>query len=452
MGERAITFRGGIHPLRSDHHGKRFTAHLPVEKAEAPRVVAVPLMQHIGAPCKTDLAVGDTVMMGQKIGESQGFVSIPVHASVSGTVRAVEMRLHPSGSQTLCVVIENDFQDTLSPDIRPYPPLEEMEPQAIVKAILAAGIAGMGGAAFPTHVKLSPPSDKKVDTLIINGAECEPFLTADHRLMVERADDVIYGTRALMRSLGLAGAAIGIELNKPDAIKALREAAAATEGVRVIPLRVKYPQGAEKQLIQAVTGREVPSGKLPSDVGCVVQNVGTAAAVAKTLRTGVPLIERVVTMSGYSLVKPRNLLVRIGTPVSDLIRQCGGMKDDAAKIIVGGLMMGVAQYREDIPVIKGTSGVLVMPRRRDEGEAPGPCLRCGRCADACPMHLQPMLFTAFAEHNDLEATEKNHVLDCIECGCCTYLCPARRHMVQTIRSAKRKILAAQRKAKAESAQ
>lgn len=440
-----VTFRGGVHPLHREHHGKPLTAGLPIEKADVPRRLVIPLSQHIGAPCECLVSVGDTVLMGQKIGEASGFVSIPVHASCSGKVVSVERHPHSSGSNVMAVILENDYNDTLDPSIKPYPSIEQMSSQEIVAAIREAGIGGMGGAMFPAHVKLSPPPDKQVDTLLINGAECEPFLTADHRLMLERPEDIVYGVRALMRALSLESAYIGIEVNKPDGIESVQKACEGVRGITVLPLRVKYPQGAEKQLIEAATGRQVPSGKLPADAGCVVQNIGTAAAVGRALRTGMPLFERVVTVSGFSIKQPKNLLVRVGTSVEYLLQQCGGLKENAAKVLMGGPMMGIAQYDLSVPVVKGTSGVLAMPLRKDEGKPEGPCLRCGRCSEACPMHLQPMRLTALAQINDLDQAEKEHLLDCMECGCCTYICPARRHMVQTIRTAKRKLIASRKR-------
>ena len=438
------TFKGGTHPLERMHHGKHLSDHRPIAKAKPPATVVLPMAQHIGAPAKCLVKVGDTVKMGDCIGEAGGFVSAPVHASVSGKVVAAEPRLVASGAWPFSVVIKNDFEDTVSESIRPAGSVEALTPEQIKAAIVGAGIVGMGGAAFPAHVKFSIPPEKSVDTIILNGAECEPFLTADHRVMLEKPKDVVAGLLAIMKVVGVQKGYIGVELNKPDAIDALDKAIAGREGIELVTLKVKYPQGAEKQLVNAVTGREVPSGGLPADAGVVVSNVGTAAKIAEVLATGMPLIERVVTVTG-AVESPANFLVRIGTPFADLIEQAGGTVGEVGKILNGGPMMGQPVYDGSVPVLKGTSGIVVLSKELSDAPEESNCIRCGRCAQFCPIHLQPLFIDGYARLNNLEKAEAFHALDCIECGVCSYVCPAKRHLVQSIRTAKGAILAARRK-------
>lgn len=445
MGIRTVSFKGGIHP----DYNKELTASKAIEPAVPPSIVVIPLQQHTGAPCQPLVKVGDNVKMGQKIGEASGFVSVLVHSSVSGKVVAIEPRLHPGGQQVVSVVIESDGRDALDESIKPQGDIDSLSKDAIIDIIKEAGIAGLGGAAFPTHVKLLPPPDKKIDLVIINGAECEPYLTCDHRLMVEKPEDVVYGTRAIMKALGVDKAVIAIENNKADAIAAILKAASAYPNIDVVALKTKYPQGAEKQLIKALTGKEVPSGGLPSDVGTVVDNVGTAAAIAKAIKTGMPLIERVVTVTGKGIKEPKNLLARIGTPFAQLIEQCGGFSGQPGKVIMGGPMMGIAQFSLDVPVIKGTSGILVLNEQEAETPAAQTCIRCGRCVEACPMNLLPLFISQYALAGMYDKAEQYYALDCIECGCCSFECPAKRPLVESIRLAKRAILAKRRKAKQE---
>jgi electron transport complex protein RnfC len=357
MSER--TFVGGIHP----GYAKENTAGMPIVPAEAPSQVIIPLHQNIGAPCEAVVEVGDEVKMGQKIGEPLGFVSAPIFASVSGKVSKIEPFNHALGTPVPAVFIENDGQDTPFEGIKPNKSLEELTPEEIIAISKEAGLVGLGGATFPTHVKLSPPPDIQIDTVIINGAECEPFLTADHRLMLERADDVVLGLKAFMKALGATRGIIGVEDNKPDAISSMNKAVAENSGdynIEVHTLHTKYPQGAEKMLIKATTGREVPPGALPMAVNVVNQNTGTAIALAEAIKLGKPLYERVVTVTGPGINKPGNFLVRNGTLIRDIIEQCGGLTPDARKLILGGPMMGVAQPTDEIPAIKGTSGVLIL--------------------------------------------------------------------------------------------
>jgi electron transport complex protein RnfC len=436
---RLKTFPGGLHPPDN----KKWSAHKAIETCPLPEELVIPLVQHIGAPAEVCVQKGDRVKKGQVIGNAKGFVSVPVHSSTSGEVTAVEPRPHASGRNLPAVVIRPDGEDAWAEGIAGADP-ETLSPDAIRERIRAAGIVGMGGATFPTHVKLTPPENKPIHTLVINGVECEPYLTADHRLMLEETERILDGIAILKRVLGVERALVGIEANKPDAIEVMTSASVG-QGIEVVPLEVKYPQGAEKQLILALTGREVPSGGLPMDVGVVVQNVGTAAAVSDAVRRGLPLIERIATVTGPGVTSPKNLRVRVGTPLSHLIEYCGGLKGDPAKIIMGGPMMGATQLSLDVPATRGTSGVLLFR----EGEIPlrpeGPCIRCGRCVQVCPAHIMPTTIAAYARLDLIAEAEEFGAMDCIECGCCTYTCPATLPLVQAIRYGKGAILAKRRK-------
>ena len=445
---RIFTFEGGVHPLKRHHHGKYLTEHREIQRCSVPEELIIPVSQHIGAPSQPVVAPGDRVDMGQMIAQPGGFVSVPCFSSVSGTVKDIAPRPHISGQRIPSIIIENDFEDRLSDSIKGHGSIDALSPQDILDIIKNAGIVGMGGAAFPTHVKLSPPPDKKIDTVIINGAECEPFLTADHRIMLEYPARVVGGLKAVMKVLDLQKAYIAIESNKPDAIAAMTEAARG-ENIDVIALKVKYPQGAEKQLIYAVTKRQVPSGKLPMDVGAVVVNAGTAYQISLAIEDGLPLYERVLTVTG-SVNTPSNLIVRLGTPLSHVIAFAGGFSADIEKVLAGGPMMGITQYNLDAPVIKGTSGILALDKRIVHMTQDSPCIRCGQCVTSCPMGLAPYLISAYADKNKFEDAEKNNALDCIECGCCSYICPANRYLVQSIRLAKNEIVANRKKQSAGS--
>lgn len=426
------TFKGGIHPPDK----KTLAANSSVVESRPPKLVVIPLSQHIGAPCKPIVSIGQEVKKGEMIGEPAGFVSSPVHASVSGKVVAIGEFPNAMGRMVNSVVIENNGKEEWT-SLKDNPDYMSLSPEELKEKVRASGIVGMGGAAFPTVVKLSPPKEKKIDAVLINGAECEPYLTADYRLMIEKPKEVIKGLKILMKILGVQKGYIGIENNKPDAVAKMKEAAVGASGIEVLALEVKYPQGAEKMLIKAILGREVPPRALPMDVGVVVQNVGTALAIYEAARFGKPLIERVVTVTGEGIREPKNLMVRIGTKVSDLIDECGGFKDGAGKVISGGPMMGFALSSLDVAVTKGTSGILVMPEEIvSHVDEFGPCIRCGRCIDICPMGLMPSMLSILSERGFYEETKEYNLFDCFECGSCAYVCPSKRPIVQFVRLAK----------------
>lgn len=428
------TFKiGGVHPAEN-----KITATKAVEKLPIPKTVTIPVAQHIGAPSKVIVKRGDVVKTGQIIAQSSGFVSTNIHSSVSGKVLKIDTVFDSSGYKKESVVI-NTEQDEWDEGIDTSPDLikhTDLDAKAITNKILDAGIVGLGGATFPTHVKLSPPPGMKAEVLLINGVECEPYLTADHRLMLERGDELMVGIMLLMKALGVKRAVIGIERNKPDAIEHLTALCKNYEGIEICPLKVKYPQGGEKQLIKAITGREVPSGALPIAVGAVVNNVGTALAVYEAVMKNKPLIERIVTVTGKSLSKPSNFLVRIGTPVKDLIEAAGGLPDDTAKIISGGPMMGKAVATIDIPVTKGTSGILILNENEGHRKPVLNCIRCGRCVEVCPMGLEPYFLMTLSEKKVWDKAEKEQIMDCIECGSCSFTCPANRPLLDYIRYGK----------------
>ena len=431
----SATFSGGVHPAGN----KELTSHKQTVTAALPKRVVIPLSQHIGAPTKPLVVIGQEVKKGEKIGESGGFVSAPVHATVSGKVTAIGNFPHSMGTDMTAVVIESDGKDEWVAGIRETKDYLQLSPDELKKMVSEAGIVGMGGATFPTHVKLSPPKEKPIDVIILNGAECEPYLTSDHRLMVEKSTEIVEGLKILMRILNVKKGYIGIEANKPDAVEAMKKAATSSPEVEVFAVQVKYPQGAEKMLIKAIANRTVPAGGLPMDVGVVVQNVGTAAAIYDAVRYGRPLIERYVTVTGRGVKEPKNFLARIGTPFSQLIEEAGGLTAEAAKVIAGGPMMGMSQYTLDVPVIKGTSGILVLPKAEVSTKPYGPCIRCARCIDACPMMLQPSLIGLFIEKGHYEDAKDYNLMDCFECGSCTFVCPANRPMVQWVKRAKREL-------------
>ncbi len=429
-------FPGGIHPTEGIG-GKSVTAKIAIADAPAPSRVIIPLQQHIGAPCKALVGRGDSVKMGQMIGEPVGFVSAAVHASVSGKVVNVEPCIMPNGTQQLCVIIDNDFKDEWV-ELSPVSAPDRLTAKELSEMARNMGIVGLGGATFPTAVKLSVPEGKKVDTLVLNGAECEPYLSADHRLMIEYATETIKGAKLIAGVLGVKKVMIGIENNKMDAVEALKKAAANDPIFSVTPLKVQYPQGGEKQLVYALTGRKVKMGGLPLDVGIVVSNVGTCYALYRAVYEGRPLIDRVVTVGG-SVNSPANYLARVGTPVANLLKASDGFSEAARMMIYGGPMMGMAISREDIPVTKGCSGITVLDQVSALAEE-NPCIRCGRCIHQCPVNLSPAIIDRYARKRMFEEAEQAQVMNCMECGVCSFSCPAHRNLTQSMRVCKRMIL------------
>ncbi|MCK8824431.1 electron transport complex subunit RsxC [Fuchsiella alkaliacetigena] len=455
---KAKTFKQGVHPP----HKKEATKDKSLKPAELPSEVVIPLQQHIGAPCEPLVERGDKVKVGQKIGESEAFVSAPVHASISGEVTDVGLvevtgvGLMTTTQEVMAITIAADGKDEFHESVEPKGDLESLSAAELRDIVYEAGIVGLGGATFPAHVKYAVPEDKSVDTVILNGAECEPYLTVDHRTMVEMPEKVVYGLKAIMKMTDAKEGQIGIELNKPDAIEAMQEATSDQTNIKVVPLEVKYPQGAEKQLIDACLGREVPSGGLPLDIGVVVNNIGTAVAITEAIQEGKPLIERTVTVSGEGIKKPQNLVFRIGTNVKELIEQCGGLKKYVDRVVLGGPMMGNAQHDVDVPATKGTSGILALRSHEISKYEPKNCIRCARCVDVCPIFLLPTALYKFAKadmvaESKMEQTEminkldEYNVFDCIECGSCSYICPAKIPLLHWIRLGKNALVAEQRK-------
>ncbi|TDX41844.1 electron transport complex protein RnfC [Halanaerobium congolense] len=437
---KALTFKQGIHP----EYNKELTKDKPLKNAKRPEEVIIPIKQHIGAPLKALVKKGDQVDLGQKIADGDSFVCAPIHASVSGTVKDIRKVTDPGGNTVDAVVIEAADEDTLNSGLDKHESLDELEAGEIRNIIREAGIVGMGGAMFPTHVKVSVPDDKNVDYVILNGAECEPYLTVDHRVMVERPKSIIFGLKALMKASGAPKGIIGIEENKPEAIESMQDAAKNDDNIEVQALETKYPQGGEKMLIEALISREVPAGGLPLDVGVVVNNTSTAAAVADAIRDGKPLYERSISITGRGINSPQNLIYRIGTSIAELVEQAGGLKDSAAKVITGGPMMGAAQKHLNIPTVKGTSGILVLVKDEVEDFEPSPCINCARCVDACPMFLMPTQLVNYAKHDMVEELEEWQVLSCIECGSCSFVCPAKIPLVHHLRLGKAQVMAKKR--------
>jgi len=428
----ASGFRHGVHPREE----KELTSGLPIRRMPFPDEIVLPLRQHAGKPATLCVKVGDHVERGDPVGVADGWVSVPIHSSASGRVTDIGMWPHPDGSMATAVRIAVDRYAAQVPRPRMVPHWEGLSTDEVVRAVQDAGVVGLGGAAFPTHVKLAPPTDHPVHTLIINGAECEPYLTSDHRTMAEYPARVMFGIRVMMHAMGVARCVVGVERNKPDAIAALEGALPTDLDITILPLTVKYPQGAEKMLIQAVTGVEVPSGKLPVTVGVVVQNVGSVAAIAEVFETGLPLIERIVTVSGHGLRRPANLIVPVGTKLRDLLTYCGGLTPDAAEVIIGGPMMGQAQANLDAPVLKGTTGVVVLERQETRLEKVYPCIHCGRCLEACPVFLNPSLLGDLARVTRYDDMVDAHLADCMLCGSCAYVCPSNIPLAQLFQASK----------------
>ncbi|MGK2963508.1 MAG: electron transport complex subunit RsxC [Gemmatimonadaceae bacterium] len=425
-------FSHGIHP--PEH--KELTSKLPIRRMPYPDELVLPLRQHAGKPAKLVVAKGAHVERGDMLAAADGWVSSPVHASAAGWVEDIIWSPHPDGSTAQAIRLRVERYSAQVSRPRLVPDWHGLSQKQVVQAVQDAGVVGLGGAAFPTHVKLAPPDDVKIDTIVLNGAECEPYLTSDHRVMVEYPERVHFGIRIMMHALGAKRAIVGIERNKPDAIAAMERTKPADLDVTILPLTVKYPQGAEKMLVKAVLGREVPSGRLPAHVGVVVQNVGSAATLAEVFETGLPLVERIVTVSGMGVNRPGNLIVPVGTKLRDLLAFCGGTTADAAEILFGGPMMGLPQRDLDVPVLKGTSGVVVLTEAEIRGVETYPCIHCGRCLDACPMFLNPSHLGDLAKAGRVEEMEAHHLADCMLCGSCSYVCPSNIPLAQLFQASK----------------
>ena len=425
----AATFKGGYHV--DDH--KSLTNAKPTVLLDGSDVHIFPLRQHIGAPLTPCVTVGDYVYVGQKLADSDQFVSAPVHSSVSGTVIDIKQHIHDSGTMIASVFVENDRKYEVYKGCVPHD-YRNMSKENVLELIHDAGIVGMGGAGFPTHVKLQP--NTKVTHVLINGAECEPYITSDHRYMLEEPEKIIYGLKVCMYVLGLSDGYIGIETNKQDGMESLKNSSEFNEHIHIVPLKTKYPQGAEKQLIKAITGRNVPAGKLPADAGCVVINATTAVMISELFKTGIPPVIKNVTVSGDAIKNPSNFKVRIGTPVKVLIEKAGGFVSEPQKIISGGPMMGITQYNIDYPVTKTTSSVLAMIKAPKTYDEDAPCIRCGRCVSHCPMHLMPYKIADCSKKGDVDTAKDYNALECIECGLCSYICPANKNLLQFIRMIK----------------
>lgn len=434
------TFKGGAHP----YDGKKMSRECPIEILNPGDTLVYPLSQHIGAMAKPLVKAGDRVLVGQKIAEKGGFISANIHSSVSGTVKAIEKRLVATGGMVDSIIVENDgMYEEAAPIFSGNP--DELSKNEIIKIIEEAGIVGMGGAGFPTNVKLSPKNADIIDSIIVNGAECEPYLTSDYRRMVEQTDKLVKGLKIVLKIFPDAKGYFGIEDNKPEAIEALLKATENEDRIEVVPLKTKYPQGGERSMIYAVTGRKINSKMLPADVGCIVHNVDTIYAIYNAVYNGKPLIERIVTITGDAVSTPKNFQVRIGTSFRELIDAAGGFTTEPEKIISGGPMMGFSFFNIDVPVVKGSSSLLAFIKDDVSHEEPSACIRCGRCAAACPEHLLPMKLAALAGQNEPEEFKKLGGMECVECGCCSYVCPAKRQVTQSVRSMKKLIIASARK-------
>ena len=435
-----LTFHGGIHP----YDGKELSKDKPIKAVLPKGDLVYPLSQHIGAPAKPIVEKGDHVLTGQKIAEAGGVVSAPIYATVSGTVKSIEPRRVVTGDSVMSIVVENDglYEEVEYPEVKP---LEEMTNEEIIERIREAGIVGMGGAGFPTHVKLSPKEPDKIDYVIVNCAECEPYLTSDYRRMIEEPEKLVKGLKVSLQLFGNARGILAVEDNKPDCIAILKKMTKDEPRISVKALRTKYPQGAERQIIYAATGRAVNSTMLPADVGCVVNNVDTVVAIYHAIYEGKPLMNRIVTVTGDAVADPCNFIVRIGTNYHELIEEAGGFKKDPVKIVSGGPMMGFSIFDLDVPTTKTASALLCLTQDDVSRMEPGPCINCGRCVEACPSRLVPNMLATYAEHYDEEEFLSHEGLECVECGCCSYVCPAKRPLTQSIKSMRKIQLAKKKK-------
>ena len=432
-----LTFKGGLHP----YDGKELSKDRPIAAYLPKGELVFPLSQHIGAPAVPCVAKGDRVLAGQRIADAGGFVSANIHSSVSGTVKAIEPRVTVSGAKVSCIVVENDGQYEQAE----FVPVTERTPEAIIGAVKEAGIVGLGGAGFPTHVKLSPKEPDKIDTIIINGAECEPYITADYRCMMEIPEQLISGLKLILTLFPKAKGVIGIEDNKPDAIAKMQELCKGESRIEVAPLKTKYPQGAERSLIYAVTGRAINSSMLPADAGCIVDNVATAIAIHEAVTMGKPLYERVVTVTGDAVKEPGNFRVKAGTDAAELVEAAGGFKSQPEKVISGGPMMGMALGTLHVPCGKTFSSLLCFTKDEVGEYEPGNCIRCGRCVEVCPAGLMPTKLSEVADHGDFALFDQLNGCECVECGCCSYVCPAKRRLTQSMKTGRREALALRRK-------
>ena len=432
---------GGVHPAEN-----KLSAGSPIREAALPKQAVFSMFQHIGAPAKPVVQKGDVVKVGTLLAEAGGFVSAPVYSSVSGKVNKIDAVLDASGTRRMAVIVDvegDEWEETIdrSKDLVRLSDRPELDSKTIVEKIKNAGIVGLGGATFPCHVKLTPPPGSKAECVIINAVECEPYLTADHRLMLEHPDEILVGVDLIMKAVNVTKGYIGIENNKPDAIKLMTEKAKQYPNIEVVPLKVKYPQGGEKQLIDAVIGRQVPAPPaIPISVGAVVQNVGTAFAIYEAVMKNKPLIDRIITVTGKSVKNPSNLLARLGTPFQQLIDECGGLPEDTGKIIGGGPMMGKALLSLEVPMTKGSSGLLIMNEEEARRSEPQPCIRCAKCVSACPMGLEPYLLSKLSAMGEWEAAEKNDIVSCIECGSCQFTCPSKRPLLDMMRVGKTTVM------------
>lgn len=436
-----LTFKGGLHVKEY----KELSEKKAIEKALEPKIVYIPLHQHVGAPCKALVKAGDLVKVGQKIGDVEASMTAPVHSSVSGEVKKIEKMYTPDGYNVECVVIESDGLSELHESVKPKGSLENLSKDEIVSILREAGIAGMGGAGFPMHSKLATAQDAKIDTVILNGAECEPYLTCDHRVMLEMPELVIYGLEVMLKYFDGAKGYIGIEDNKMDAVEMIEKTLEGHDNIDLAVLKTKFPQGDSYRMVNAITKRLVPKGGRSKDVQCIVGNVGSAAAAAEAIIEGKPLFERVVTVTGNGVSEPKNLMVKIGTPIGDLIKQCGGFKGNPGKIIVGGPMTGFAQFNLDTPVTKTVTGIVVMTEEETRPVKVSPCIKCSKCLDVCPVYLEPVSISAYSLKNRFDDAEALNAMSCISCGACSYTCPAKRPLAESIAHAKAEIKAKRKK-------